>query len=91
MQLLLTCILNCSLERNKIGPGGGVALGEALTPNKTLQILRYMYLRLYFTGGLPHSHAAIIILAGSHSHAAIIQQYIECHSHHNSCVSKLQY
>ena len=34
------CISNCSLDENNIGPEGGVALGESLTVNQTLQTLR---------------------------------------------------
>ena len=34
------CVSNCSLDSNEIGPEGGVALGEALTVNQTLQTLR---------------------------------------------------
>ena len=34
------CVSNCSLDKNEIGPEGGVALGEALALNQTLQTLR---------------------------------------------------
>ena len=34
------CVSNCSLDRNKIGREVGVALGECLAVNQTLQTLR---------------------------------------------------
>ena len=34
------CVSNCSLDGNRIGPEGGVSLGEALAVNQTLQTLR---------------------------------------------------
>ena len=37
---LTVCVSNCSLNWNKIGAEGGVALEEALTVNQTLQTLR---------------------------------------------------
>ena len=34
------CVSNCSLDENEIGPEEGVALGESLAVNQTLQTLR---------------------------------------------------
>ena len=34
------CVSNCSLDGNRIGAEGGVALGESLAVNQTLQTLR---------------------------------------------------
>jgi len=40
------CVPNYSLDRNEIGPEGGVALGKALAVNQTLQTLRIQLLCL---------------------------------------------
>lgn len=44
MKNMFVCVgvLNCSLDHYVIGPEGGVALGEILSVNQTLQILRYI-------------------------------------------------
>ena len=40
LDALYMCIFVCSLNHNRIGAEGGMALGEALTENQTLEILR---------------------------------------------------
>lgn len=47
-------VSNCSLDLNKIGSEGGVALGEALANNQTLQELRLLLT-------LSSLHAVIIV------------------------------